>query len=160
MHASTDLLRIPPKFGSGYKWPSLSEAYEYVADAELEGGHDALVDAKACLRVFRYLVEKGVVSLDKEQEEASNNNTSNNAGKENNDGRTSPDNNASKSKGSGEVLIHRTARGFVVSGRTFMMREAFKSHGGKWDFVRKEWRFADINSLPLIQELAGLTVDK
>ena len=65
MQASTDVVKIPGKHGK-YKWPSLSEAYSFMTNEELEGGHDALVDARACLLVFQYLVEKNVVSLDEQ----------------------------------------------------------------------------------------------
>ena len=67
MEESTDVCRIPKKFNDGrYKWPSLAEAYGYVTEGgELEdGGHDAMVDADACLTVFWYLVETNRVVLE------------------------------------------------------------------------------------------------
>eukprot|EP00555_Chaetoceros_dichaeta_P000987 CAMPEP_0198279240 /NCGR_PEP_ID=MMETSP1447-20131203/66812_1 /TAXON_ID=420782 /ORGANISM="Chaetoceros dichaeta, Strain CCMP1751" /LENGTH=217 /DNA_ID=CAMNT_0043974391 /DNA_START=291 /DNA_END=944 /DNA_ORIENTATION=+ len=66
MRESTDLCKLPAKFGSQkYKWPTLSEAYTFVTDGDiLLGGHDAMVDAEACLKVFRYLVEEGHVTLE------------------------------------------------------------------------------------------------
>ena len=64
MHESTELVKIPGKYGKDrYKWPTLSEAYSFVTNEELEGGHDALVDANACKSIFRYLVEKDIVQL-------------------------------------------------------------------------------------------------
>lgn len=57
---STDVLKLPGKYDS-YKWPTLAEAYHYFTGEELVGAHDALVDTQACLRVFRGLVELGVV---------------------------------------------------------------------------------------------------
>jgi DNA polymerase-3 subunit epsilon len=59
---STDVLKLPGKFDS-YKWPTLAEAYLHFSHQELDGAHDALVDAEACLVVLRGLVDLGVVSL-------------------------------------------------------------------------------------------------
>ena len=58
---STDVLKLPGKYG--YKWPTLAEAYQHYTGQEIEGAHDALVDAEACLAVFRGLVQEGVVEL-------------------------------------------------------------------------------------------------
>jgi len=35
-----------------YKWPKLSECIEFLFGERLEGAHDALVDAKACARIY------------------------------------------------------------------------------------------------------------
>ena len=59
--SSTDVLKLPGKYG--YKWPTLAEAYLHYTGKEIEGAHDALVDAEACLAVFRGLVQEGVVEL-------------------------------------------------------------------------------------------------
>lgn len=59
---STDVLKLPGKYDS-YKWPTLAEAFRHFTGDELEGAHDALVDTEACLKIFRGLVELGVVSL-------------------------------------------------------------------------------------------------
>jgi len=64
MHESTELVKLPGKYGNNYKWPSLSETYSFITSGEeLEGSHDALVDAKTCKSIFRYLVEKDIVQL-------------------------------------------------------------------------------------------------
>ena len=64
MHESTELVKLPGKHGNNYKWPSLSETYSFITSGEeLEGGHDALVDANACKSIFRYLVENDIVQL-------------------------------------------------------------------------------------------------
>jgi len=64
MHESTELVKLPGKYGNfNYKWPSLSETYSFITDEELEGGHDALVDANACKSIFQYLVENYIVQL-------------------------------------------------------------------------------------------------
>jgi DNA polymerase-3 subunit epsilon len=60
---TTDVLKIPGNYGK-YKWPSLSEAYRHFTGLEIEGAHDALADAEACLAVFRALVAQGLVTLD------------------------------------------------------------------------------------------------
>jgi DNA polymerase-3 subunit epsilon len=81
MMESIDLCKLPPKSfkskssskSNPYKWPSLEEAYKFVTGGDrgesgetLEGAHDALVDSEACMKVFRYLVEHGHVSVEKE----------------------------------------------------------------------------------------------
>lgn len=57
--ASTPILKIKKSAGNGYKWPKLSEAYKYFFNEELEGAHDALVDTRACSRVYTALKSKG-----------------------------------------------------------------------------------------------------
>lgn len=54
MIESTPILKLPnPKFPSGYKWPSLDEAYRFFVDPEgFEGAHDAQVDVDAMIKVF------------------------------------------------------------------------------------------------------------
>lgn len=54
MEATTDICKIPSKRG-GYKWPKLSEAYKHLLGEELIGGHDALVDVRACAKIFKHL---------------------------------------------------------------------------------------------------------
>ncbi len=58
--ATTDVLKLPGKYGK-YKWPTLAEAYRHYTGLEIEGAHDALADAEACLAVYRALVSEGVV---------------------------------------------------------------------------------------------------
>ena len=60
---TTGVLQLPGKFGN-YKWPSLAEAYaHYTGGKEIEGAHDAMVDAEACLEVFKHLVQDGDIVL-------------------------------------------------------------------------------------------------
>ena len=164
MKSSTDLLRLPSKFGSGYKWPSLAEAYHFVTDEELEGGHDALVDAKACLGVFRHLVENETIELGQPQRESDTIDT-----KEGRQGDAKSTNFSDTADEEAErrsqvnpspegVLVQRTSRGFVVSGNTYWIRAALKEHGGRWDFVRKQWRFSGMTALPAIEELTGMSL--
>jgi DNA polymerase-3 subunit epsilon len=69
MQSSTEVLKLPGKYGKKSKWPSLQESYSHfsVDDGKssiIEGSHDALVDTEACLSVFRGLVEGGHVKLE------------------------------------------------------------------------------------------------
>ena len=57
--ATTDVLKLPGK--SGYKWPTLAEAYRHYTGLEIENAHDALQDTMACLEVYRALASEGVV---------------------------------------------------------------------------------------------------
>jgi DNA polymerase III epsilon subunit-like protein len=50
MLASTNICKIPK--ARGYKWPKLSEAYEYFFKEKLVDAHDALVDVMACKRIY------------------------------------------------------------------------------------------------------------
>jgi len=59
--ATTDVLKLPGKYGK-YKWPTLAEAYRHYTGLEIEGAHDALADAEACLTVYRALVEDGITA--------------------------------------------------------------------------------------------------
>ena len=165
MKASTDLLKLPSKFGSGYKWPSLAEAYHFVQGEELEGGHDALVDAKACMDVFRYLVENETIELGQSKRESD---TSDSKESRQLEAKLSDHSSDSADEEAGTpsqvnpspegVLVQRTSRGFVVSGNTYWIRAALKEHGGRWDYVRKQWRFSGMTALPAIEELTGLSL--
>jgi len=55
MVESTNILKLPPKAGfSGYKWPTLQEAYCHLVDSSgFSGAHDAQVDVDALISVFR-----------------------------------------------------------------------------------------------------------
>ncbi len=61
MRATTNICRIPsPRFEGEYKWPKLSEAYEFAFGEKLEGAHDALVDVRACRRIYDWLQGEAV----------------------------------------------------------------------------------------------------
>lgn len=55
MKSSTNICRIlkdNPRTDSDWKWPKLGEAYKHFFQEELTGAHDALVDVKACRRIY------------------------------------------------------------------------------------------------------------
>jgi len=52
MKASTDVCKLPGRFRSGYKWPKLVEAHRHFFQEDFDGAHDALVDVRACKRVY------------------------------------------------------------------------------------------------------------
>lgn len=61
MKAATPIVNIPPTpkmVAAGFNKPknaSLTECVKHFFDEDLEGAHDALVDVRACVRVFRHL---------------------------------------------------------------------------------------------------------
>jgi len=55
MAASTNLCKIPSLYGSGFKWPKLSEAYRHFFNADFEGAHDAMADVRAAARIYFHL---------------------------------------------------------------------------------------------------------
>jgi len=63
MLASTPHCKLPGRNGQQYKWPKLSEAYKFFVGEDLVDAHDALNDVRATAKVFRHLVEKGLVTL-------------------------------------------------------------------------------------------------
>lgn len=53
MLVSRPICEIPyPSGRGGYKWPKLEEAYRHFFDEELVGAHDAMVDVRACKRIY------------------------------------------------------------------------------------------------------------
>jgi DNA polymerase-3 subunit epsilon len=67
---SSPLLNLPPSErmrAAGFskpKPPKLSESYQFFFNEELVGAHDALVDARACARVYLELVKREIASAD------------------------------------------------------------------------------------------------
>ena len=61
---------LPMRFGE-YKWPSLKEAYQLAFGEELDGAHDAFKDAKATLRLWRWLQHNPRLFADRVHEDKS-----------------------------------------------------------------------------------------
>lgn len=55
MFASQDIVKAPPKRNGEWKWPKLEECVAHFFGEKLEGAHDALVDVRACARVYYHL---------------------------------------------------------------------------------------------------------
>lgn len=61
LKAATPVLNLPPTdkmIAAGFnkpKAPKLSECIKHFFNEDLEGAHDAMVDVRACVRVFRHL---------------------------------------------------------------------------------------------------------
>lgn len=67
MEALTPILQLPAtekmlKYGYGpYKNPNLGEAYRHFFQEALVDAHDALVDTRACARVYFEMVDRGLI---------------------------------------------------------------------------------------------------
>lgn len=46
------VLHASPRHGGDWKWPKLEECIRHFFDEELTGAHDAMVDVRACARVY------------------------------------------------------------------------------------------------------------
>ncbi len=67
MNQLTAFCKIPRlNGGTGYKFPSLSEAYEILTGSHLIACHDALVDTEACKAIFFSAIEKRVIRFNEE----------------------------------------------------------------------------------------------
>lgn len=60
MLGSLDIVKATPKRNGHWKWPKLSEAIRFFFNEELVGAHDALIDVRACSRVYYHLLDMGV----------------------------------------------------------------------------------------------------
>lgn len=60
MLAATPIMKLPPRRNGDYKWPKLEQAVKFYFNEELEGAHDALVDVRACARVYYQMLDDGV----------------------------------------------------------------------------------------------------
>lgn len=53
--------KLQNPFGSGYKWPSLSELHKILFDTTFDDVHNALADVDACARCFFELKKRGII---------------------------------------------------------------------------------------------------
>lgn len=59
MLGATDFCQLPGKFGKP-KWPRLEELHVKLFGEPVRGAHTALADARACMRCYLRLAERGV----------------------------------------------------------------------------------------------------
>lgn len=65
MKASTSLCKIEKANGRrGYKWPKLTEAFEFFTGEDMGESHSAMADVRATTVVLKHLIEAGAVDLD------------------------------------------------------------------------------------------------
>ena len=62
MKELTDVLCLPGPYGN--KWPTLSEAYEFLFNREFEHAHNATSDVTACKEIFFEMRKRGYVDSD------------------------------------------------------------------------------------------------
>jgi DNA polymerase III epsilon subunit-like protein len=63
MEALTPVLKLPKARGTGYKWPKLTEAYEYFFKEPFDSAHDAMADVRALRRVHERMLDLGIHKL-------------------------------------------------------------------------------------------------
>ena len=170
MKESTDIVGIPAPFvgksAQAFKWPTLEESFQHFTSRTLEnGGHDAMVDAEACLTVFQSLVESGKVQLRKRASDKDSR-VANEILKRAKTANADSSNDSNKKLGSyevpkpGELLIHLdpTTRenednGFRITGNTYKYRQQMRALGGEWDSAARAWVFRDPSLLSAAQRL-------
>ncbi len=59
MMSSMKIVNLPNRWG-GVKWPKLIESHEHFFGESFDGAHDAMVDTKACARIYFHLLDKGI----------------------------------------------------------------------------------------------------
>lgn len=59
MRRATDICKIPGPYGN--KWPTLTEAHQFFLGEGFEGAHSALVDVRACARIYFAMKQKGQI---------------------------------------------------------------------------------------------------
>lgn len=57
MQAAKSVMKMPAK--RGFKSPTMGEAYEFFTGKTLEGAHNAMVDARACMEVYFAMKDAG-----------------------------------------------------------------------------------------------------
>jgi DNA polymerase III epsilon subunit-like protein len=53
--------KMPSPYGSGYKWPTLTQLHDHLFDTEFTGSHNASADVEACAKCYFELRKRGVV---------------------------------------------------------------------------------------------------
>ena len=182
MKESTDIVGIPATFGknaTACKWPSLAEAFQHFSGQTLEnGGHDAMVDAEACLTVFQSLVESDAIQLRKRAKDKEDRvaleiqqrslhpqyyATAANVDPSNaNNYNRSPKISDIIAK-PGDLIIHLDPTnnengntGFRITGNTYKYRQQIRALGETvWDPAARAWVFRDSSSLSAAHRLAG-----
>jgi len=58
MQTSTNLVKLPSKFGTSYKWPKLSELHVFLFGTNFSGAHNALDDTNALVKCYYELIKR------------------------------------------------------------------------------------------------------
>lgn len=53
--------KIPSQYGSGYKWPSLSELHKQLFGIDFTDSHNASADVEACAKCYFELRKRGII---------------------------------------------------------------------------------------------------
>lgn len=61
MLAATDIVKAKPKRYGTWKWPKLEECIRFWYNESLDGAHDALIDVRACARIYYQMQQEGVL---------------------------------------------------------------------------------------------------
>ena len=62
MLGAMNTVQALPKRRGQWKWPKLTECVKFFYNEELDGAHDALVDVRACARVYYTLIDEGILT--------------------------------------------------------------------------------------------------
>ena len=61
MKQTTEFCKLPGNWKNSYKWPKLQELHQALFGEGFDDAHDALADARACLKCFLELWKKGII---------------------------------------------------------------------------------------------------